>query len=198
MTAPILRTARCIVRQVREADVAELARYRGDPRVARYQSWSGYTEVEARALVAEIAATPFEQSGTWYQLAIARAADDAILGDIGLHFLDEQQVELGFTLAYEHHGAGLAREAVGAVVDYLLVERGRHRLVATVDALNARAARLLDALGFRREAHHIDNVFFKGAWGSELVYALLRSEHESAGERRKEPLESVGKANGAT
>lgn len=198
MTAPILRTARCIVRPVHEADVTELARYRGDPRVARYQSWSGYTEVEARALVAEIATTPFEQSGTWYQLAIARAVDDAILGDIGLHFLDEQQVELGFTLAYEHHGAGLAREAVGAVVDYLLVERGRHRLVATVDARNARAARLLEALGFRREAHHIDNIFFKGAWGSEYVYALLRSEHESARERRQDPLESVGKANGTT
>jgi RimJ/RimL family protein N-acetyltransferase len=177
MDVPVLRTTRCVVRGLRAADVPELARYRSDPRVARYQSWDGYTEQDARALLDKLAATPLGTTGTWYQLAIARAGDDVLIGDIGLHFLDEQQVELGFTLGFENHGAGLAREAVGAVVDHLFVAWGRHRLVATTDARNARAARLLEALGFRREAHHIDNVLFKGAWGSEYVYALLRREH---------------------
>jgi RimJ/RimL family protein N-acetyltransferase len=179
MDLPLLRTARCLVRPLHAADLPAFVSYRADPRVARYQSWDGYTEADARALLDEMAATPPGKPGTWSQLAIARADDNALIGDIGLHFLDEQQVELGFTLAFDHQGAGLAREAVGAVVDHLFVAVGRHRLVATTDARNTRAARLLEALGFRREAHHIDNIFFKGAWGSEYVYALLPSEHLS-------------------
>jgi RimJ/RimL family protein N-acetyltransferase len=179
MDVPTLRTARCLVRPLHAADLPELARYRDDPRVARYQSWDGYTEADARALLHELAATPFGTLGMWYQLAIARAVDNALIGDIGLHFLDEQQVEIGFTLAFEHHGAGLAREAVGAIVDHLFVALDRHRLVAITDARNTTAARLLEALGFRREAHHVDSIFFKGAWGSEYVYALLRREHPS-------------------
>jgi RimJ/RimL family protein N-acetyltransferase len=177
MDVPVLRTRRCIVRALRATDAPELARYRSDPRVASYQSWDGYTEHDACELLDTLAATPLGKPGTWYQLAIARAGDDALIGDIGLHFLDEQQVELGFTLGFEHQGAGLAREAVGAVVDHLFAAWGRHRLVATTDARNVRSARLLEALGFRREAHHLDNIFFKGAWGSEYVYALLRREH---------------------
>jgi RimJ/RimL family protein N-acetyltransferase len=177
MDAPVLRTARCTIRGLCAADVPELARYRSDPRVAQYQSWDRYTEAEARELLDSLAATRFATPGTWYQLAIARADDDRLIGDIGVHFLDEQQIELGFTLGLEHHGAGLAREAVGAVVDHLFVALGRHRCIAITDARNARAARLLEALGFRREAHHVENIFFKGAWGSEYVYAQLRREH---------------------
>jgi RimJ/RimL family protein N-acetyltransferase len=46
-------------------------------------------------------------------------------------------------------------------------------VVAVTDALNAPAARLLERVGFRREGHFIENVWFKGAWGSEYLYALL-------------------------
>jgi RimJ/RimL family protein N-acetyltransferase len=34
----------------------------------------------------------------------------------------------------------------------------------------------LEAVGFRQEAHFVENIFFKGAWGSEFQYALLASE----------------------
>jgi RimJ/RimL family protein N-acetyltransferase len=175
--APILHTPRCLVRPLRAADLAELARYRSDPHVARYQSWTTYTVDEARELLEELAVLSFATPDTWYQLAIARAADDLLVGDIGVHFVDEHQVELGFTLAQEHHGQGFAREAVAAVLDHLFGALHRHRCFAIIDERNASARRLLEALGFRREAHHVDNVLFKGEWGSEYVYAILRREH---------------------
>ncbi len=36
--------------------------------------------------------------------------------------------------------------------------------------------KLLERLGFRREAHLVENIWFKGAWGSEFHYALLERE----------------------
>lgn len=35
-----------------------------------------------------------------------------------------------------------------------------------------------EGLGFRREAHYRQNIFFKGEWGDEYLYALLRSEYQ--------------------
>jgi RimJ/RimL family protein N-acetyltransferase len=38
---------------------------------------------------------------------------------------------------------------------------------------------LLERVGMRREAHFVENVFFKGAWGSEFLLAMLAREWSS-------------------
>ena len=58
----------------------------------------------------------------------------------------------------------------------VVFELKKHRVVATTDVENTASYRLLETLGFRREGHFIQNIFFKGAWGDEYQYALLRSE----------------------
>ena len=55
--------------------------------------------------------------------------------------------------------------------------------IAIVDVRNTRAGHLVRSLGFRQEAHHIKNVFFKGAWGDEWVFAMLGEEWPAASSR---------------
>ncbi len=62
-----------------------------------------------------------------------------------------------------------------------------HRVFAVTDALNAPAAALLERVGLRREAHFHENIFFKGAWGSEFLFAILEREWTDQ-ERRTEGL----------
>ncbi len=54
-----------------------------------------------------------------------------------------------------------------------------HRITGSCAAQNAPSARLMERLGMRREAHFVHNEIVKGAWGDELVYAIL--EHEWRG-----------------
>jgi RimJ/RimL family protein N-acetyltransferase len=49
---------------------------------------------------------------------------------------------------------------------------------AVTDAENRSAASLFRRLGFRQEAHFVEHLWFKGRWGSEYVFALLRREWE--------------------
>jgi RimJ/RimL family protein N-acetyltransferase len=80
-----------------------------------------------------------------------------------------------FSPAYQHQG--YAREAMGG--DSLTFEQlAHHRLIAVVDTRNTGAIKLLEGLGFRREAHYRQNIFFKGEWGDEYLYALLRGEYQ--------------------
>lgn len=170
--------ARCLLRPFRDADLEAFSAYRSDPEVARYQSWSPpFTLERARALVNAVRAVPFDTPGTWYQIAIADLATDSLLGDCALHFLEDgKQVEIGFTLARAHQGRGLVREAVTALLDHVLGPLSKHRVFAVTDARNDSAIRLLTHLGFRREGHFLQNVFFKGAWGDEMLFACLATE----------------------
>ncbi|BAN97575.1 putative acetyltransferase [Plautia stali symbiont] len=71
---------------------------------------------------------------------------------------------------------GFALEAMSAIVTLLFTQFAKHRLTAMVDTRNIRAINLLEKLNFRREAHYRQNIFFKGMWGDEYLYALLASD----------------------
>ena len=62
---------------------------------------------------------------------------------------------------------------------YVFETLGKHRASAVTDAENQAAARLLLRLGFRQEAHFVEHVWFKGAWGSEYLFAMLRREWQA-------------------
>lgn len=181
-----LRSPRLCLRRLRPDDAAALAGYRGLPEVARFQSWESFGPDDAARLIAGQAAVRPGTPGTWLQLAAVRVDSGEVVGDCGVHVRadDPRQVELGITLAPAHHGHGLAAEAVGAVLEWVFGPLGKHRASAVTDAANAPAARLFERAGFRREAHHVEHVWFKGAWGDEYVFALLEREWRARRTRR--------------
>ena len=85
-------------------------------------------------------------------------------------------MELGVTFAPSHQRQGYATEAIERILRYAFDVLGKHRITATTDTENLAAAALFCRLGFRQEAHSIESVWFKGAWGSEYLFALLRRE----------------------
>lgn len=170
-------TPRLTVRAMLPNDVEAFVAYRSDPDVARYQSWEDYTVEQGASLIAEMQELRPGIPGEWHQLAVVDEAGH-LVGDLALCVdADEhRQLEVGFTLAPEHQGKGYATEALRGLLGYAFGTLGMHRVVAVTDARNHAAAALLTRVGFRKEAHFRDNVFFKGAWGSELLFAMLASE----------------------
>lgn len=174
-----LRSPRLTLRPVSHADVEAMCGYRSLPEVARYQSWETFEPADAAALVDAQAGLRPGVPGTWFQLAIVVTDTGTLVGDCGLHALPAAgQVELGITLSPAHWGHGYATEAVARVVDFIFGELNAHRITAVTDAENEPAAKLFGRLGFRREAHFRENQWFKGRWGSEFVFALLRPQSE--------------------
>ena len=154
------------------------------PDVARYQSWRDFTLAEGRALVESMQGLRPGVPGQWNQFALEearRTPPSSATSSPSRPSADEpREAEVGFTLAPAHQGKGYAhRSAPGACSGYAFGTLGLHRTIAVTDALNLPAAALLERVGMRREAHFHENVFFKGAWGSEFVFAML--EHEWSG-----------------
>jgi RimJ/RimL family protein N-acetyltransferase len=178
----LLETERLRLRRLEARDLPAMLAYRNDPEVARYQGWERFTASEAEAMLAQQSTLEPGTPGGWFHWMLDEKTDGALIGDVVLCVAgeDARQAELGFTLAREHQGRGYAGEGVRAVLGWAFGELGLHRVVAVTDARNAAAAALLRRLGFRREAHFIQNVWYKGAWGDEFMFAMLRSEWEES------------------
>lgn len=179
MTAKIhLRGPRLTLRRTLPGDAKPISRYRDLPEVARFQSWTRYDEATAARMIAGQAGLIPDTPGTWLQLVIVETALAAIVGDTAIHFREDDpaQVELGINLAPDHQRRGYAAETLGLVLDYVFGSLGKHRAVAITDAENEPAASLCRRLGFRQEGHFIEHVRFKGAYGSEYLFALLARE----------------------
>ena len=174
-------TARLRARGMVAADVEPFVAYRSEPDIARFQSWADYTLEQGRALVESMRTSRPGLPGEWFQIALEEMSSGVLVGDLATHVdADERrQLEAGFTLAPAQQGKGFATEAVRGLLTYAFDTMRMHRVIAVTDAENAAAAALLARVGFRKEAHFRDNIFFKGAWGSEFVFAMLASEWAS-------------------
>ena len=173
-----LETTRLRLRHFMDSDLALFMAYRNDPEVARYQGWEGISEPEARAFIQEQKEVQPGVPGQWFQIAVELKETGMLVGDCALKIEehDERQAEIGYTLSRAYQGRGIASEAVSCVLEYAFVTLGLHRVIAITDCENAASVTLLERLGLRREGHFRQNVWFKGKWGDEYLYAMLREE----------------------
>jgi RimJ/RimL family protein N-acetyltransferase len=177
LPAPEITTDRLTLSPLSAADAQALFAYRSLPEVARYQNWRPLTVADAQEFIAVLASNELDTPDTWFQFGIRLRSTSELVGDFGVHFLeDAQQVEIGFTLAPAAQGRGLGAEAVTGVLDFVFGPLGKHRVTASVDPRNEPSLRLLRRVGLRQEAHFRESLLFKGEWADDVVFAVLRSE----------------------
>jgi RimJ/RimL family protein N-acetyltransferase len=177
----LINTPRLKIRNLRESDLEDFHLYRSNPEITKYQGFGTFTREQAKAFITENLNKFMIIPGEWVQYAIENIQTFNLVGDcaIYLHQADSRIAEVGITISHLHQKQGYAKETMSGIMDFLFREKGIHRIVETVDAENEASIRLLKSLSFRQEAHFIENIFFKGKWGSEYQFAMLRREWEN-------------------
>ena len=170
-----ITTQRLLLRRLDMRDSKAFFQYRSLPEVGRFQSWRPCALSEIEEFIRQDAPVTPHTVGAWLQLAVC-LPDDSMIGDIGIHFSDADQIEIGYTLSPERQGNGYAREAVRGVVDYAFRVWKKHRITASVDPENVRSIRLLTSLGFRKEAHFIRSYRIGDSWYDDCIFAILADE----------------------
>ncbi len=171
-----LHTERLVLRALSASDLEVHGRLFSDPEVVRFL----YDEVlEGVALQSHLErrlSAPWPPDEQWLNLAVEHEGE--FLGEVGLcrTSIVHRQVEVGYVFGSWARGRGFATEAVRAVAGLAFGDLGAHRVIARLDARNERSRALLERLGWRLEAHFVENEFVKGEWTDERVYACLASE----------------------
>ena len=177
-----LTTERLVLRPFTPDDFEALYAYQSLPEVTRFLYWETRTPEESReALTSRMSSDVLTTQGQNLVLAVYWPEADAVVGEVNLHWVSEQhrQGEVGYVFHPIYHGKGLAREATEVMLRLGFEELGLHRIAAHCEARNEPSWRLMERLGMRREAHLVQNEFFKGEWSDELVYAMLADEWQA-------------------
>lgn len=173
-----LTTSRLNIRNLKSKDISDFHFYRSNPDVTKYQGFDVMTVKQASEFIKGQLDKEFGKAGEWVQYGIENKATEKLIGDCALKLdqYDSRIAEIGITISHLEQKKGFAKEVLLEVLTFLFDMKEIHRVVEIVDSENIASINLLKSTGFRQEGHFIENIFFKGKWGSEFQFAMLKRE----------------------
>jgi RimJ/RimL family protein N-acetyltransferase len=153
--APVLETARLILRPFRADDVDAQAAMMGDAQVMRHLGGAALPREDSwRKLLCGAGLWALFGYGYW---AVERRTDGAMIGQIGfgdfkrpVEPVIEGIPEMGWLFAAEASGQGFATEAGRAALDWIDAALRPSEVTAIIDAANAPSIRVAEKLGFEQ------------------------------------------------
>ncbi|KDM92292.1 GNAT family N-acetyltransferase [Photobacterium galatheae] len=144
-----LQTPRLIIRPWKAADLVPFAAMSADPAVMRYFP-STLTEEESQQ-AADRAQSLIEEKG-WGFWAVELKETGAFIGFVGLHYQDSEIpnapfIEIGWRLASEYWGRGLAPEAAERALQFAFDELNASDVYAFTALPNQPSQRVMQKLG---------------------------------------------------
>lgn len=180
---PPLVTERLLLRLLTVDDVDAVYSWQSRDDVCRYLLFEPRTYDRVAEVVADYAAaTRIEKDHDFLELALElRSTEEApgrVIGTsyFSLHSLENACGEIGWQLHPDLTGQGYAAEAAKATLALAFDTLGLHRVYAELDARNDASVALCRRLGMREEAHHVQDMMFKGEWADTGIYAILADE----------------------
>lgn len=159
------------LRRLSVSDLTAFQAYRGDPDVARYQSWQPMDAEEATLFLAQMARVdPLLRPGHWTQIAIAHRTTDRLMGDMGLYLSENgEDAEVGITLSSGDQRQGHATRAMRLAFDLLWNTTSATTIRAWADQRNVASVALLNAAGMTHLGTETNDVV-------EEAFALIRPD----------------------
>ena len=162
-----------VLRRLAISDLAAFQGYRHDSVLGQFQGWSATSDADALSFLTKMSAAALLQPGTWSQLGIADATNQALIGDIGLFLAsDSRHAEIGFTVQRESQGRGVATTAVREAISLVFEHTTAEKVLGITDARNQPSIRLLERVGMRKTESR--NATFRGEVCLEHVYTISR------------------------
>lgn len=177
-----LVTERLVLRRMSPADVDDVFAYQSRDDVCRYLPFEPRSREQVADKLSQFAAADtLDQDGSYLQLAVQLRAGERpgrVIGDSYFTVASREhgRGEIGWTVHPDFVGRGYALEAATAVLDLAFGTLGLHRVFAELDTRNDASVALCRRLGMRREAHLVEDWWFKGEWADTGVHAVLQQE----------------------
>ncbi len=169
-----METERLILRDYKKEDFDDFYEYVSNPDVVKYEPYEAMTRKEAEDnLNYRITNPEF--------IAVELKATRKLIGNIYFGKRDFNTIEIGYVFNDIYHKKGYATESCNALIQDAF-KNHVHRIYAECDPENTASWKLLERLGFKREAHLEKNIYFKTdsenkpIWKDTYIYSLLNEK----------------------
>jgi ribosomal-protein-alanine N-acetyltransferase len=172
---PLIETERLVLRELRPDDERALYVLFSDPEMMRYWGEPHDSLARTKAMVTTIIEAYRAQTGIEWGVTLKSTGE--LIGKVCHHRLMKAHFrsEIGYILAKAHWGHGLVHEALRAIIAFGFDALKLHSIEAQLDPKNVRSVRVLEKLGFVKEAHLTENYFVHGGFIDTAIYSLLAS-----------------------
>lgn len=174
MLPNVIETERLRLRPITLEDVEDILAFATNSEWARYLPVpQPYSRRDAEEFVASQLLIDREKNPSW-----VLALNGVVIGGINLRLDSENHAcEVGYSVAREHWGKGLATEAARAVIDAAFQSLpDLNKVRAMADLRNVASQRVMEKVGMTREGVLRQNRLFRGEYVDEVWYGLLRGE----------------------
>lgn len=174
-----LKTQRLVLRRYSLTDAqAVFDGWMGNQEICDQLDWTAHRDVNVTRRLIDMWVEGYE-SPTVYHWCIT--LDGAAVGDMMVckWNQEDQWCELGYCVASNRQGQGIASEALACVSRYLLHEVGFHRIQLRHTEENAVSGRVMQKCGFQYEGtlRHAKRTR-DGKWHNVCCYGLLQTDQE--------------------
>jgi len=182
----IISTKRLLLRGALESDVESMFRVLRDPEVMRYWSEAPHAgPPRTSKWISNMITNPLNGLTDFI---ICLKADEIPIGKMGIW----QGHEIGFLLAREQWGKGIAREALQALLPYYYGQledggRGLEKIMADADPRNEACIGFLKSFGFGVTGFEENTFEIDGQWADSTYLELTREKWEE----RNQPIEDA-------
>jgi len=174
---PELGTRRLLLRAIRESDAPEIHGMRASQRVNQFIARPAMiSEEDALALIRRTQEAFEKQQGIGWPGVLRTTGK--LIGTCGFNSIDpvNRRAEMGGEMATDYWGKHLAVEAVERIVRFGFEEMDLHSIESKTAPDNRGAICLLESLGFVKEAHFKDRIWFDGKFRDLAVYSVVRKK----------------------
>lgn len=171
---PLIETERLHLREMDLNDASFLFKLRRDGRVMKYMAKEAIQTIDEARKMIQDNLNAFRKGESIYWAIVLKDTDDFIgAGGYWRWAKQHFRTEIGFQLLPDHWCQGYMKEALRSMIQYGFDKMGLHRIEADVDPRNIVSIKLLEKLGFRKEAYFKENIFFQGQYLDSMIYSLI-------------------------
>jgi len=174
---PEFESARLFFRKILLSDTKDLLLIRSNDDVMRFMDVIRFESVnDAEKWVHSVSESYDNETGIIWGIVEKQSND--FIGYFGFwRMISEHcRAEIGYALKSEYWGKGYMYETINRLVRFGFEEMKLHSIEANVNPLNERSKKVLERIGFKKEAHFRENYLFNGEFLDSIIYSLLEKD----------------------
>lgn len=170
-----LETERLLLRRLTNDDFEEVIALRGNPETMKFIPRPLVkTKEDALEHLRMMEEKIINNTGINWGITIK--GNTKIIGIIGHYKIqpENHRSEIGYMMLPEFNGKGYMSEAIKAVLVYGFDQLNLDSVEAVIDPDNVASEKILQKIGFVKEAHILENELWEGKFWDSVIYSLLR------------------------
>jgi len=174
---PIFDSDRLLFRKILLSDAKDLYIIRSEDNVMKYMDMPKMESIDDSDKLIESIGKDYENEKgiSW---GIVEKSSNNFIGYFGFWRIIHEhcRAEIGYALNLDYWGNGYMNETLTTMTNYGFDHVKLHSIEANVNPKNLSSIKLLEKIGFKKEAYFRENFLFNNKFNDSIIYCLLEKD----------------------